>query len=67
MSDIAFCVLPWPSVCVQLLMFGQRLASLMAAAVVCCRQGLAANPSASAIEISFVPQKLGGRSSGAAH
>jgi hypothetical protein len=38
----------------------------MAVAVVCCRQGLAANPSASAIEISFVPQKLGGGTSGAA-
>src|ERR1700712_1540326 len=63
-SEIAFWVFPWPSVWVQLVTLGQRLASLIAFAVVIWRHGLAAKPSAKATETGFVPQKSGGGVSG---
>ncbi len=59
-SEIAFWVLLWPSVWLQPVTLGQRLASLMAEAAVICRHGLAANPSARASDTGLVPQKLGG-------
>src|SRR5580704_15283121 len=53
-SEIDFWVLPCPSVWVQLVTLGHRLASLMADAAVIWRQGLAAKPSARASETGFV-------------
>src|SRR5437660_2465164 len=59
MSEIAFCVLPWPSVYRNLLTLGHLAASSCASAFVIRRQLLSPNPSASASVMLFEPHHVG--------
>src|SRR4051795_11624511 len=64
MSEIAFCVLPWPSVYTNLVTLGHFLASSRASAVVMRRQLLSPNPSASASVIFLLPHHDGAPATG---
>src|SRR4051794_26720420 len=59
MSEIAFCVLPWPSAYLKSLTLGHLAASSLPEAVVTSRQLLPPKPSRRAKLISFVPHQSG--------
>src|SRR3954471_2454728 len=59
MSEIAFCVLPWPSAYLNSVTLGHLAASSLPEAVVTSRQLLPPKPSSRAKLISFVPHQSG--------
>src|SRR3954470_10835493 len=59
MSEIAFCVLPWPSAYLKSVTLGHLAASSLPEAVVTSRQLLPPNPSSRAKLIFFVPHQSG--------
>src|SRR4051794_11598692 len=59
MSEMAFCVLPWPSAYLNDVTLAHLLASSLPDAVVTSRQLLPPNPSRSANETFFVPHQSG--------
>src|SRR4051794_15986767 len=59
MSEIAFCVLPWPSAYLKSVTLGHLDASSLPEAVVTSRQLLPPNPSSRAKLIFFVPHQSG--------
>src|SRR3954452_9033942 len=59
MSEIAFCVLPWPSAYLKSVTLGHLAASSLPDAVVTSRQLLPPNPSSRAKLTFFVPHQSG--------
>ena len=59
MSEMAFCVLPWPSAYLKLVTLGHLAASSLPEAVVTSRQLLPPKPSSRAKVIFFVPHQDG--------
>src|SRR3954462_3543681 len=64
MSEIAFCVSPWPSVWTYFVTLGHFLASSWASALVTLRQLLSPKPSARASVIFFDPHQDGAPATG---
>src|SRR5881392_4262811 len=64
MSEIAFWVLPWPSVYTYFVTLGHFLASFWASPLVTLRQLLSPNPSARASVIFFEPHQDGAPATG---